>query len=231
MPRLAREYQTNSSYIFHILNRGILCQTIFHDEQDAARFLQILTRYKQKMRFEVYHWCLMPNHYHILAEFSNPTFISKIVGACQQIYALYYHRKYHTAGKLFQNRFKSQAIEKERYLFACGRYIELNPVRAKLVGNAWDWKWSSAQFYVNNKIDDLTSSDPEWKNSDSGSYKKWLLDSATDEEKRIFSSSKNIIGEEEFRKGLIIANGHPRPKPFGRPRKRSGLGKSNVSFC
>jgi REP element-mobilizing transposase RayT len=200
-----------------------LRQVLFHDDADADYFIEILKRYKQKLNFLVYHWCLMPNHYHLLIEISQPPLISKIVGACQQIYVSYYHRKYNTAGKLFQNRFKSQAIEGERYLIACGRYIELNPVRAKLVKSAWDWKWSSARFYVKGEADSLTSVDPEWKDSSPESYKKWISDSmAAEAEGEIFSSSQSIIGDKDFKNGLIIEDGRPRPKPFGRPKKKNG---------
>lgn len=227
MPRIARQYQTEKSYIFHILNRGILCQPIFHDDQDTSYFLKVIKRYQQKIPFLAYHWCIMSNHYHLVAELSKPSLISKIVGACQQIYALYYHRKYHTAGKLFQNRFKSQAIEKESYLFSCGRYVELNPVRARLVEFAWDWKWSSARFYTAGQNDDITSPDPEWKGKSAQEYKKWLSDSNTaQKEQGIFSSSRTIIGSDNFRDKFAVQQGCPKPKKRGGPweKKRESKG-------
>jgi len=220
MPRIARKHQIESSCIFHLLNRGILRQVIFHDDSDISYFLNILKNYKQKSHFLVYHWCIMPNHYHLVAEFFQPLLISKIIGACQQIYVLYYHRKYKTAGRLFQNRFKSQAIEKKQYLLACGRYVELNPVRAKLVESAWAWKWSSARFYVNNEIDSIISPDPEWQETPSLIYKQWLLDAhMVDAEQKMFASSQNIIGSQSFRKSLVVEGGHARPKQKGRPKK------------
>ena len=162
----------------------------------------------------------MPNHYHLVAEFQETSFLSKIVGACQQIYASYYHKKYQTAGRLFQNRFKSQAIEKDTYLLACGRYVELNPVRAHLAKNAWGWKWSSAHFYINNYKDSITSPSPEWQDKSNLDYKQWLSDiEAAEKEKCIFASSENIIGSDRFKRGLTIESGHARPKQSGRPRK------------
>jgi len=86
-----------------------------------------------------------------------------MVGGWQHVYAVRYHRKYQTAGRLFQGRFKSQAIEKERYLLACGRYVEQNPVRAGLCAHAWHWPWSSAGFYAEGKRDALTVLDPLWQ--------------------------------------------------------------------
>ena len=227
MPRIARQHQIENSCIFHVINRGILRQTIFHDDSDVSNFLEIAKKYKQKTGFLLYHWCIMPNHYHLVAEFFQPSLISKTIGACQQIYSLYYHRKYQTAGRLFQNRFKSQAIQKEQYLLACGRYAELNPVRAKLADYAWDWKWSSAKFYVNNEPDGITTPDPEWKEQPPLIYKQWLLDKHTsDAEQKIFSGSQSIIGNQSFRKSLIVKAGHAMPKPRGRPRKDYGSKKT-----
>lgn len=205
MSRIARKHQVAVFYIFHLLNRGILRQVLFHDDEDYSYFLQILRRYKQKASFLVYHWCLMPNHYHLVAEFPQPSLISKIIGACQQIYALYYHRKYQTAGRLFQNRFKSQAIEKGRYFIASGRYVELNPVRAKLAERAWDWKWSSARFYVSGEDDDLVSIDPEWKKSKPQVYKDWLEDiQAAELGQEIFRSSQAIIGGQNLKRNTTV---------------------------
>lgn len=221
MPRLARKYQTDKSLLFHVINRGILRQAIFHDNNDSELFLKVLKRYKKKFDFSVFHWCLMPNHYHIVMELKEPKYISKVIGACQQIYTVNYHRKYNTAGRLFQNRFKSQAIEKESYLLACGRYVELNPVRAKLVKLPWEWKFSSARFYAEGFSDGITSINHQWQAStNNADYKKWLLDAqTTPQEQKIFSSSTSIIGDNNFRLKLIMENGRPIPRGRGRPRK------------
>jgi putative transposase len=165
----------------------------------------------------------MPNHYHLVGEFPPPGKLSKIIGACQQIYAAYYHRKYQTAGRLFQNRFKSQAIEKERYLLSCGRYAELNPVRAKLVKYPWDWKWSSAGYYVNGINDDITTADPEWRDKDAATYKRWLSDwEAAEKEREIFFSSNNIIGSQEFKRIFTIEEGRAKPMLRGKCRENAG---------
>lgn len=220
MPRIPRRNVISQTQIFHVINRGILRQEIFHDDQDVSYFLDTLCRYKEKFDFEMYHWCVMPNHYHLLAKFVDGTLLSKIIGACQQIYVKYYHRKYETAGKLFQNRFKSQAIEMQSYLLACGRYIELNPVRASLVKDAWEWPWSSASYYVLQKKDKLTSVNTEFKefylNIDT--YKQSLKDVASAQKQdNIFRSSLSIIGSDIFRKQHIVQNGHSLLRKRGRP--------------
>ena len=110
MARLSRFLQTENAEIFHIMNRGILKQEIFHDDEDALRFTRTLCRYKEKYAFEVYHWCLMPNHYHLVLGVQRGRQLTKIIGACQQIYAHYYHRKYKTAGKLFQTAMVDERV-------------------------------------------------------------------------------------------------------------------------
>lgn len=197
-------------------------QEIFHDDKDVSAFLNIIKRYKQKSDFRVYHWCVMPNHYHLLLQFSNGNFLSKTIGALQQIYASYYHKKYSTAGKLFQNRFKSQAIEKDSYLLSCGRYIELNPVRAALTKYPWEWRWSSAPYYVHQAKDEIISVNEEFKDfyANMNKYKEWLLErEASETEAEIFKSSINAIGSADFRKRHSLDNGHAMLRKRGRPKK------------
>jgi len=163
MARTPRHHQIEKSVIFHVVNRGILKQTIFHDHGDLSTFVACVSRYVARAGACVYHWCLIPNHYHMVIELPWPAGLSRMVGGWQHVYAVRYHRKYQTAGRLFQGRFKSQAIEKERYLLACGRYVEQNPVRAGLCAHAWHWPWSSAGFYAEGKRDALTVLDPLWQ--------------------------------------------------------------------
>jgi putative transposase len=223
MPRTSRENVISCSQVFHVINRGILRQEIFHDDQDVSCFLNIIRRYKEKIGFKVYHWCVMPNHYHLLMEFPDGSFLSKAIAACQQIYASLYHRKYSTAGRLFQNRFKSQAIEKQSYLFSCGRYIERNPVRAGLVKYPWEWKWSSACYYVSQQKDLISSVNEEFKGfySDTERYKEWLSDTErSQEDEQIFLSSVAVIGSDNFQKNHIIQDGHAMIRRPGRPRTK-----------
>ena len=209
MPRLPRSTQIQRSVIFHTINRGILRQEIFHNNDDARLFLNTLKKYQTKFLFSLYHWCLMPNHYHLVLELQNGQHLSKIIGACQQIYAQYYHRKYKTAGKLFQNRFKSQAIEKEKYLLACGRYVERNPLRAGLVKLPWEWQWSSAKFYALNEDDSVTTQNPLWPGprNNQADYQKWLTDTFNaEEETKIFRNAASMIGSHEFRRRHMMYN-------------------------
>lgn len=220
MPRKPRKYQTESSLVYHIINRGIICQDIFHDDKDFNKFLAIIRNYKNLFSFKIYHWCLMNNHYHLLLELPNPTKLSKIIGPIQQIYALYHHSRYHTAGRLFQGRFKSQAIEKDNYLLACGRYIERNPIRANLVQEPWKYKHSSAEYYILGTDDHLTDINPEWdhKGLNKENYIEWLLDNNSKKDEPIFHSSLPAIGNDLFMNKLIYQKGRLYPRRIGRPK-------------
>lgn len=221
MPRKARSYQLSRSAVYHIINRGIIRQTIFHDEEDGARFLSLVKRYKEKFPLELYHWVIMSNHYHLLMELARPEDMSKVVGPIQQIYAVYHHKRYHTAGQLFQSRYKSQAIEKREYLLACGRYIERNPVRAGITNLPWEYKLSSARYYAVNEKDEITDPDPEWigSNGTADEYRKWLLEDKAQSEERLFCASSMVIGSSNFRKKFINVEGRFYPRARGRPRK------------
>jgi putative transposase len=217
--RKARLYQLEQSLVYHVINRGIICQAIFHSQEDVGQFISLLRRYQKRFHFKVYHWCIMHNHYHLVLELQESTELSKIIGAIQQLYALYHHKRYQTAGQLFQGRFKSQAIEKANYLLACARYVERNPLRAGLVKLPWEWPWSSACYYILKKEDGITQTDPEW-NADSDAYKKWLLsEEKAKEEEKVFRSSKEAIGSEWFLKRLAKVAGRLYLKGRGRPIK------------
>ena len=206
VPRIARRYQIKQSLVFHVLNRGVIKQTIFHIEEDYRAFLSIIKRYMKKLDAAIYHYCLMPNHFHLVMEFLDPSLLSKLIGGIQQVYAMRYHRCYDTAGRLFQNRFKSQAIHKETYMLRCGRYVEMNPVRAHLCENAWDWPWSSAKYYVLGQDDGITTRDPLLSKMSSDDYRRWLTEIDRDDEK-LFRSGSQIIGPESFKKNLYRRKG------------------------
>jgi putative transposase len=206
MPRNPRKYQISNSSFYHIVNRGVLRQTIFHDKQDAREFVGIIKQYKTREEIEIYHWCLMGNHYHLVLKMRKPERISKLIGGIQQVYAQYYHKRYHTAGRLFGSRFKSQVIEDESYLLVCGRYVERNPVRAGLIKNPWDWSESSALYYVLGKKDAITDKNPHWADGNAEEYKQWLL-KETEQEVELFHGTGTIIKSKDESSNRLIIDG------------------------
>lgn len=144
MPRKARSISNTG--IYHVILRGANRQEIFHDDTDRLKFLEIVTKYKQKVDLTVFAWCLMNNHVHLLIKEGQ----EKISVTMQRIavsYAQYYHWKYFTSGHLFQDRFKSENVETQQYLLTVVRYIHQNPVKAGMVRRVDEWRWSSCQTY------------------------------------------------------------------------------------
>lgn len=148
MPRRAREKSENG--IYHIILRGNSKQEIFHDNEDFIRFLDTLDRYKAKTNLKVYGWCLMNNHVHLLLEKGEEE-LSATMKRIGVSYVWFYNRKYETVGHLFQDRFKSEIVDSDQYLMTVIRYIHQNPVKAGLVKNPADWKWSSCSEYYGKK--------------------------------------------------------------------------------
>jgi len=158
MPRKAREKSENG--IYHIILRGNGRQEIFHDDEDFIRFIETLDRYKTETKMKVHGWCLMNNHIHLLLEKGEEE-LSTTMKRIEVSFVWFYNRKYETTGHLFQDRFKSEIIDSDKYLMTVIRYIHQNPVKVGLVENPDDWKWSSCSGYYGEKkfFPDLLYSD------------------------------------------------------------------------
>lgn len=152
MPRTGRK--KSQTGIYHIILRGINKQMLFEDREDGERFLKTIEEYKVDNAYKIYAYCLMENHIHILIKEENEelAIIMRKIGAS---YVYWYNLKYERTGHLFQDRFKSEAVEDEQYLLTVVRYIHQNPVKAKIVKNVNDYRWSSYNEYIGkNKIAD-----------------------------------------------------------------------------
>ena len=149
MSRLARQYSETGLY--HVFFRGINKQNLFEEEQDYKIMLQTIEKLKKEMQFEVYAYCLMSNHVHILLKEREIGDISLIMKRLLTKYARWYNIKYKRSGTLIENRYKSKPVEVDQYFLALIRYIHQNPVKAKIVSNAEEYPWSSFNQYINGK--------------------------------------------------------------------------------
>ena len=145
MPRESRK--RSESKIYHVMIRGNERRQIFLDDDDKIRFIDIVKEKKQNQNYAIYAYCLMENHVHLLINEGDET-ISQIMKKINISYAYYFNKKYGRVGHLFQDRFKSEAIEDDGYLLSAVRYIHNNPVKANVVKKAEAYKWSSYGFYV-----------------------------------------------------------------------------------
>lgn len=153
MPRKPRT--KSESGIYHIVMRGINRQTIFEDEKDGERFIDILLKYKDLCGYELFAYCLMSNHLHLLLkEGAEP--LEQVMRRICGSYVYWYNRKYDRVGNLFQDRYKSEPVEDEAYFLVVLRYIFQNPVKAGIVINVEDYEWSNYKEYIiKNKITDV----------------------------------------------------------------------------
>lgn len=146
-----RSRKKSNSGIFHVMLRGINRQTIFEDDEDRERFLDTIKRYKQISKFEIYGYCLMSNHVHLLIKEAEED-ISTVIKRISSSYVYWYNWKYSRSGHLFQERYKSEAVENDGYLLTVLRYVHQNPVKAGLVKNTQEYKWSSYSEYIKTNI-------------------------------------------------------------------------------
>ena len=142
MPRKPRICSKTGFY--HITNRGVNKADVFLDDEDRRIFLDALNRAHEVCEFNLIAYCLMTNHFHLIVQVDEgypiPSSLFQSLGAR---FCLYYHRRYRTAGAVFQGRFRSEAIENEAHLLSAIRYVWNNPVAAGICKHAGDYKWSS----------------------------------------------------------------------------------------
>lgn len=141
----------SGSRVYHIMLRGIAKMPIFLDDDDRKRFFETMDRMKKDGEYELYAYCLMGNHAHLLIKEGDDT-IQRCMKRIGVSYAYYYNRKYDRVGHVFQDRFRSENIEDDNYLMAVTRYIHNNPVKAGMVKRAEDYPWSSYQEYINPEV-------------------------------------------------------------------------------
>ncbi|KAB3531119.1 transposase [Alkaliphilus serpentinus] len=137
----------SSSGIYHVILRGVNRQNIFEEDRDCKKLLEILKYYKTISKFELYGYCLMDNHIHLLIKETDES-ISKIIQRISSSYVNWYNQKYERCGHLFQERFKSEAVEYDNYFITVLRYIHQNPVKALIVNKVDEYLWSSYDEYI-----------------------------------------------------------------------------------
>lgn len=145
MGRVQRRYSASGCY--HIMLRGNERKKIFLDDGDHQRFLDILLKKKTETQLLIYAYCLMDNHIHLVLR-DDQNELSTIMKGIATSYAMFFNVKYNRVGHVFQDCFKSEPIEDERYLMSAIRYVHNNPVKAKIVAKPDQYEWSSYRSYV-----------------------------------------------------------------------------------
>ncbi len=136
--------------IYHVMQRGNNKEKIFQNDSDKQFFIAELANSKKMYGFELYGYVLLDNHYHLLIK-AGEIPLSKIMQRLNSLYSRYYNRVHKRIDHLFGLRYKAIIIQDEKYLFATLRYLHWNPIRAGLVKEVVDYKWSSDHYYRQNK--------------------------------------------------------------------------------
>ena len=161
MGRLPRTI--DDGLVYHALNRGNNRADVFADDDDRIAFLQTLAKTKDRYPFRLFGYCLMTNHFHLLLRPEDGQSISRILQSLTVAHTWRYHKRHHTSGHVWQGRFKSPVIEDDTHLLVVLRYIEANPLRARMVADPADYRWSSYPAHGLGRDDPLLSPFPEWE--------------------------------------------------------------------
>ena len=223
MPRLARIVLPGVPH--HVTQRGNNRQNVFFTDDDRRLYLTLLKESADRFGLDVSAYCLMPNHVHLVATPAGDDSLAKAVGRTNFRYAQYLNRSRRRSGHLWQNRFFSCSLQ-ETHLWRAIRYVERNPIRARLARLAWRYAWSSAAAHVG-EVDasgllNLAACRKKWK---PGRWAEALRD-ADDEGVAQFRTATHVgrpLGDEAFLDRLERELARPvRAKPVGRPRFNGG---------
>jgi putative transposase len=157
MARLARVVIPGQPH--HVTQRGNGRARTFFGEDDYALYRDLLATHCRAAAVEVWAWCLMPNHAHLILVPSDPDGLRRALARVHRIYAGVIQARRKRSGHFWQGRFGAVAMDEE-HLAAALRYVSLNPVRARLVERAQDWRWSSTRTHLRGRDDGLTALAP-----------------------------------------------------------------------
>ncbi len=146
-------------YPHHVTQRGVRRMETFFRDTDYEAYLALLAEWCGRAGTEVWAYCLMPNHVHLILVPSNEDSLRAALGETHRRYTRMINFREDWRGHLWQERFHSFPMD-ENYLLACARYVELNPVRAGLVRRPEQWRWSSAGAHLDGKADGVTALAP-----------------------------------------------------------------------
>jgi putative transposase len=143
----------------HVTQRGNGRARTFFDDRDYALYRDLLAESCAAAGVAVWAWCLMPNHVHLILVPSDADGLRRALAPVHRRYAGIIHARRRRTGHFWQGRFGAVAMDEE-HLVAALRYVSLNPVRARLVSRAQDWRWSSTRAHLSGKADGITSLAP-----------------------------------------------------------------------
>lgn len=204
----------------HVTQRGNRRMPVFFGDDDYGAYAALLAEWCAKAGTEVWAYCLMPNHVHLILVPADADGLRAALGEPHRRYARRVNLREEWSGHLWQSRFASFPMD-ENYLLACARYVELNPMRAKLSSSPRGWRWSSARAHLAGKDDGLVRVAPllgrvaDWRSFLAGG-----LDEEEGAALRSHERSGHPLGSAAFLARLKSKLGRDvRPRRRGRPRR------------
>jgi putative transposase len=140
--------KTADNMTYHLVTRCNNKEHKFKSDKHFDRYLSMLQSAKRKFGFKLYAYCLMRNHVHIIMEVKKAEELMNIMAWINWRYAIWYNRSNNLTGHFWEDRFYSSAITSDEYLLACMRYLDLNPVRARITETQNAWKYSTFRIYA-----------------------------------------------------------------------------------
>jgi putative transposase len=218
MARLARVVV--EEYPHHITQRGNRRQQTFFCDEDYESYIELMAQWCGKLGVEVWFYCLMPNHVHLIAVPESEDGLRRAIGEAHRRYTRKVNFRQDWRGHVWQGRFASYVMD-NKYLLAAVRYIAMNPVKAGLVKRPEKYRWSSAAAYLYGRDDPLVKVGGLNKMVDDWPrFFKESLDVLAIEKLRLHETTGRPLGSEKFvEKMEKILNKALKPKKAGRPKK------------
>jgi putative transposase len=218
MPRTARA--SRGGFVYHVINRGNARQKVFHKDGDYEAFVRLMVEAVDRVPMRLTGYCLMPNHFHLLVWPHRDGDLSRWMQWLLTSHVRRYHRHYHSSGHVWQGRFKAFPVQEDEHYLTVLRYVERNPLRAKMVERAQDWEWSSLRPSDRSGPEGLISSGPMPKGSN---WTRWVNGVETEGELEAIRRSLNRgapFGDPDWQQATarkLALESSLRPR--GRPRK------------
>jgi len=209
----------------HVIQRGNNRMPTFFDEEDYARYKDMLIDAAGRYGCIIHAYCLMTNHVHLLVTPTKHSALSALMQTLGSSYVRYINLKYQRTGTLWEGRFKVSPIDADAYLFSCMRYIENNPVRARMVRNPKNYPWSSYHANALGAVDRLVTPHALYMTLGRNRLKSYTAlfarsGNADLEEIRAAAHGNWALGAKRFIKLVEKKSGaHAAPKPRGGDRK------------
>jgi REP element-mobilizing transposase RayT len=148
---MPRKLRIKSLGYHHVYNRGVAKSAVFVDEQDKAKFIELMASIAREHKFNIHAFCLMDNHYHLLVQNSREN-LSASMRQLNAQYASYFNKRHSRVGHLWQGRFKSWYVLDSKYLFSLFKYIESNPVKAKMTNIIGEYRYCATYSMMKDAV-------------------------------------------------------------------------------